>query len=485
MSVPAPSVIEALQAIVGPRHVLLRDDEREKYETDAMDQYHGRAMAVVRPASTSEVSAIMKLAHQTRTPVVPIGGNTGLNGGAWPGTGGSQILLSLERLNHIRALKPEARVLIAEAGCILDHLHQAAHEHGMTFPLTFGARGSCMLGGNLSTNAGGSNVVRYGNTRELCLGLEVVLPNGDILDLLSELRKDNTGYDLKDLYIGAEGTLGVITAAVMKLSPRPRAYATAMVALPDVAGALTLLNRLQSATSQSVEAFEYMPRNYMRRLLERFPAMRNPFDSCPEVSLLLEIGATAPHDAEPQADGSLPVVNHLEQTLAEYHEAGVVLDAVVAQNESQRRAMWAMREAAYEVMIMKHPLIMTDVSVPLDSVQPFLERMNKRLHQLAPEAEEVIVAHLGDGNVHYSLWPDPEQQLDSARLAVRKTAIVEAVEDTVLELGGSFSAEHGIGVYKKDSMARRKNPLALALMRQIKQTLDPLNIMNPGKILPD
>ncbi|MCB1639808.1 MAG: FAD-binding oxidoreductase, partial [Thiothrix sp.] len=369
----------------------------------------------------------------------------------------------------------------AEAGCILDHLHQAAREHGMTFPLTFGARGSCMLGGNLSTNAGGSNVVRYGNTRELCLGLEVVLPEGRILDLLSELRKDNTGYDLKDLYIGAEGTLGVITAAVMKLALRPKAYATAMVALPDVASALILLNRLQSATSQSVEAFEYMPRNYLRRLLERFPTLRNPFDELPEVGLLLEIGATAPRDAEPEADGSLPVVNYLEQTLAEYHEADMVLDAVVAQNENQRREMWAMREAAYEVMIMKQPLIMTDVSVPLDSVQPFLERMGKRLHQLAPEAEEVIVAHLGDGNVHYSLWPDPEQQLDSTRLAARKTAIVEAVEDTVLELGGSFSAEHGIGVYKKDSMARRKNPLALQLMHQIKQALDPLNIMNPGK----
>ncbi|HPE60473.1 MAG TPA: FAD-binding oxidoreductase [Thiolinea sp.] len=485
MPVSAPSVIEALQAIVGSRQVLLEDADRAKYETDAMNLYCGRALAVVRPASTAEVSAIMKLAHQTRTPVVPIGGNTGLNGGAWPGGDGSQILLSLERLNRIRAIKPAAQVMIAEAGCILDHLHQAAREHGMTFPLTFGARGSCMLGGNLSTNAGGSNVVRYGNTRELCLGLEVVLPDGRILDLLSELRKDNTGYDLKDLYIGAEGTLGVITAAVMKLALRPKAYATAMVALPDVASALILLNRLQSATSQSVEAFEYMPRNYLRRLLERFPTLRNPFDELPEVGLLLEIGATAPRDAEPEADGSLPVVNYLEQTLAEYHEADMVLDAVVAQNENQRREMWAMREAAYEVMIMKQPLIMTDVSVPLDSVQPFLERMGKRLHQLAPEAEEVIVAHLGDGNVHYSLWPDPEQQLDSTRLAARKTAIVEAVEDTVLELGGSFSAEHGIGVYKKDSMARRKNPLALQLMHQIKQALDPLNIMNPGKVLPE
>lgn len=474
-----------LRQVVSAKHVLVDDTARARYEEDALAVYQGRALAVVRPASTAEVSAVVKLAHAARIAVVPIAGNTGLNGGAWPGTDGTQILLSLERMNRIREIKPDSRVMIAEAGVILDHLHQAADEHDLIFPLTFGARGSCMLGGNLSTNAGGSNVVRYGNTRELCLGLEVVLADGQVMNLMSELRKDNTGYDLKDLFIGAEGTLGIITAAVMKLYPKPKAYATAMIAVRDVAGALTVLNRLQEVSNHSVEAFEYMPKNYMRRLLERFPAMQAPFDELAEVSVLLEIGATSVHDARIQDDGSLPVVNQLQEALAEYFESGLVSDAVVAQNETQRKAMWAQREAAYEVMMMKTPPVMTDVSVPLDQVQNFLEQMSERLPQVIPDAEEIIVAHLGDGNVHYSLWPDPHGVKTDAENKRLKEAIVEVVEETVLALGGSFSAEHGIGVYKKASMARRKNPVALGVMRAIKQALDPLNIMNPGKMLPD
>ena len=474
-----------LTAVVGEKHVLTSDEARQRYEEDATAQYKGRALAVVRPASTEEVSGVVKLAHAAQIPIVPISGNTGLNGGAWPGGEGDQILLSLERMNQIREIKPDSRVMIAEAGVILDHLHQAADEHELIFPLVFGARGSCMLGGNLSTNAGGSNVVRYGNTRELCLGLEVVLADGQIMNLLSELRKDNTGYDLKDLFIGAEGTLGIITAAVMKLYPKPKAYATAMVALPDVSSALQLLNHLQAVSNNAIEAFEYMPKNYMRRLLERFPDMQQPFDELAEVSVLLELGATSASDAEVQADGSLPVVNKLEAALSEYFESGLVLDAVIAQNETQRKAMWAQREAAYEVVIMKSPMIMTDVSVPLDCVQSFLEQVQKRVSARVPEAEEVTVAHLGDGNVHYSLWHDPEGVRTETENKQLKDELVEVVEETVLALGGSFSAEHGIGVYKKGSMARRKDPVALSVMRGIKAALDPLNIMNPGKMLPD
>ncbi len=356
-----PDLITRLQQIVGEKHVLTADDDRVRYEEDATSLYQGRSLAVARPAVTAEVAAIVKLAHDTHTPIVPIAGNTGVNGGAWPGDDSSKILLSLERMNQIRAIKPDSRVIIAEAGVILDDLHQAADAHDLTFPLTFGARGSCMLGGNLSTNAGGSNVVRYGNTRELCLGLEVVLADGQVMNLMSELRKDNTGYDLKDLFIGAEGTLGIITAAVMKLYPKPKAYATAMVALHHVHDALTLLNHLQAATNHSVEAFEYMPKNYMRRLLQRFPEMQAPFDELAEVAVLLEIGATSASDAQLQEDGSLPVVSQLEAVLAASFESGLVTDAVVAQNESQRAAMWAQREAAYEVMMMKAPLIMTDI----------------------------------------------------------------------------------------------------------------------------
>ncbi len=487
------SFLEQLSAVVGEKHVLTSDEACQRYEEDATFQYKGRSLAVVRPASTAEVSEVVKLAHAARIPVVPIGGNTGLSGGAWPGTGGDQLMLSLERMNRIREIKTDSRVVIAEAGVILDSLHQAANEHDLIFPLTFGARGSCMLGGSLSTNAGGSNVVRYGNTRELCLGLEVVLclglevvlADGQVMNLLSELRKDNTGYDLKDLFIGAEGTLGIITAAVMKLYPKPKAYATAMVALPDLSSALQLLNRLQAMSNNVIEAFEYMPENYMRRLLERFPEMKPPFDELAEVSVLLELGATSAADAEILDDGSVAVVNKLETALGECFESGLVLDAVIAQNEAQRQAMWEQREAAYEVITMKSPIIMTDVSVPLDCVQSFLEQVQERVTAIVPEAEDVTVSHLGDGNIHYTLWHDPNGVRTEAENKQLKDELVEVVEETVLALGGSFSAEHGIGVYKKGSMARRKDPVALNVMRSIKTALDPLNIMNPGKMLPD
>ena len=479
------SFLEKVTAIVGEKYVLVSDAARQRFEEDATLLYHGKSLAVVRPASTAEVAEVVKLAHSARIPIVPIGGNTGLSGGTWAGSEGDAMMLSLERMNQIREIKTDSRLVIAEAGVILDSLHNAADEHDLIFPLIFGARGSCMLGGNLSTNAGGSNVVRYGNTRELCLGLEVVLPDGQIMNLMSELRKDNTGYDLKDLFIGAEGTLGIITAAVMKLHPKPKAYATAMVALPNVGCALKLLNHLQALSNNSVEAFEYMPRNYFKRLLERFPKMQSPFEALPEVSVLLEVGATSERDAEVGNDGSVAIVNILETALSEYFESGLVLDAVIAQNETQRRAMWEQREAAYEVSIMRQHRLMADVSVPLDCVQTFLEQMSERRPQIIPDAEELIVAHLGDGNVHYTVWLDPNDVRSEGENQRLKNELLERVEETVKALGGSFSAEHGICVYKKDSMARRKDPVALNVMRSIKTALDPLNLMNPGKVLPE
>lgn len=479
------ALLQDISAIVGEKHVLTQDEARQRYEEDATYQYHSTALAVVRPASTAEVAAVVKLAHAAQVPVVPVGGNTGLSGGTWAGSDAQQLMLSLERMNQIRELKTDSRIVIAEAGVILDSLHQAAAEHDLIFPLIFGARGSCMLGGNLSTNAGGSNVVRYGNTRELCLGLEVVLADGQVMNLMSELRKDNTGYDLKDLFIGAEGTLGIITAAVMKLYPKPLAYATAMVSLRDVNSALTLLNQLQELSNNSIEAFEYMPRNYTRRLLERFPAMQCMFDKPAEVCVLLEIGATSTRDAQLADDGSVAIVQALESALGEHFESGLVLDAVIAQNETQRRTMWEQREAAYEVAVMRQPRLMADISVPLDCVQSFLTQMQERLPQVIPDAETVNVSHLGDGNVHYTVWLDPDGLRTADENKRLKDELVTVVEDVVKSLNGSFSAEHGIGVYKKDSMQRRKDPVALSAMRSIKQALDPLNIMNPGKVLPD
>ncbi|MCI2399407.1 FAD-binding oxidoreductase [Aliiroseovarius sp. N1Y82] len=464
-------ILDELRGIIGARHVLTGADTA-RWDSDWIGKYKGAPLCVVRPANTDEVSRVMALAHDTGTPVVPVGGNTGLSGGAF---GRGAVMLSVDRMNALRDLRPEARIAIVEAGVVLSALHDAAEAHDLVFPMTFGAKGSCMIGGMLATNAGGSNVVRYGNTRALCLGLEIVLPDGEVLELMSELHKDNSGYDLKDLFIGSEGTLGVITAAVLKLSPKPRAYATAMVAAPGLAQALDLLNRLQEATGGAVEAFEYMPASYIDAHIAKTGA-RAPFAARHEVNILVEVGATAARDAALAADGSVPIVDYLEEVLAGLMEEGAVLDAVIAQNDAQRTEMWERREAAAEVTLDRQPLVNNDIAVPLDKVSVFLERMAEELPRLDRGADSLCVAHLGDGNIHYAVFPSDPTLVDP---------VMEKVEDVVGALGGSFSAEHGIGLSKKPSMARRKNPVALRVMRQIKGVLDPKGIMNPGKVLPD
>ncbi|MDJ0826510.1 MAG: FAD-binding oxidoreductase [Rhodobacter sp.] len=463
-----------LEGIVGPGHVLTGGDTA-KFDHDWTGKYRFHPLAVVRPASTDEVSRVMRLAHDTGTPVVPVSGNTGLAGGTHAE---GALMISLDRMNRVREIRSEARIAVVEAGVILSNLHTAAEAHALVFPLTFGARGSAMIGGALSTNAGGSNVVRYGSTRGLCLGLEVVLADGRVMDLMTELHKDNSGYDLKDLFIGAEGTLGLITAAVVKLFPKPAAYATAMVAAPGLPEALTLLNRLQQATGGMVEAFEYMPRAYVEAHLAKFPDAREPFEAAHEVNIMVEVGATAPRDALPGPDGEVPVVAHLEETLAVLMEEGAVLDAVVAKSEAQRAEMWKRREDAAEVTLGRLPIVNNDIAVPLDKVAVFLDRMAAALPGLDARAETRVVAHLGDGNVHYTVLPASQ---DSSV----HDAIMETVEEVALDLGGSFSAEHGIGLSKKPSMARRKNPVAVEVMRGIKAALDPKGILNPGKVLPE
>ncbi len=475
-------VISKLKDIVGAKYVLCGDDERSQYDNDRTAAYNGRSLAVVRPANTREVAEIVKLANHSGTPVVPQSGNTGLNGGASPGTGEDQIIVSLARMNKIRKIDPLARTVSVEAGVILDDLRAAADAHDLVFPLLFGARGSCMIGGNLSTNAGGSNVVRYGNTRELCLGIEVVMPDGDVVDVMSELRKDNTGYDLRNLMIGAEGTLGIITAAVMKLAPKPKAYATAMISVSGISESLNVLNALQIASNGAVEAFEYLPRKYFEHLADLRPELRPPFDMPADIGILVEVGAVADSDALPDAAGKLPVVAQMENVLETFFETGVVLDAVIATSETQRQEMWIRRELALEAAVARGPLVNSDVSVPLDSVEAFVDMMAARLPKVAPNAESGCIAHLGDGNLHYCVWPEPgnKNPVDPEMHA----AIFDMIEDAVEELHGSFSAEHGIGLSKRGSMARRKDPAALAVMRRIKAALDPNNIMNPGKVLP-
>lgn len=467
-----PQILAEFAAIVGASHVLTGADV-EKYRPDWTTHYTSNPAAVLRPATTAQVSELVKIAAKHRLALVPVGGLTGITGAAQTNGG---VMISLERMNKILDLRVGAKLAIVQAGVVISSLHAAAEQQGLYFPLWFGARGSAMIGGVLSTNAGGSNVLRYGSTRGLCMGLEVVLPDGRILNLMSELHKDNSGYDLKQMFIGAEGTLGIITAAVVKLVPKPRAYATATLAARSLTDALDLLNRLQIASGGMVEAFEYMPRAYLQRVAQFRPDLRQPFDPIAEVAILVELGAL--QDGDPLPDGSLPVVNLLTETLAQMIEEGMVLDAQIAQNEAQRAAMWARRECAAEVMQAVQPSVDTDICLPTDQIAVFLDRMTARLPALDAGATSLLVAHLGDGNLHYSAYPSRD---DPALY----DAIIEAVEDEVQAMGGSFSAEHGVGLMKLNSMRRRKDPVALDVMRLLKATLDPQGIMNPGKVIPN
>ncbi|WP_417256806.1 FAD-binding oxidoreductase [Celeribacter halophilus] len=452
-------------------HVLTGDDALP-YGRDWVGKYETKPLAVVRPGSTQEVSEILALCHETGTPVVPMGGNTGLTGAT---AAEGMLVLSLDRMQTIREIRPDARLAVVEAGVILQNLHDATAEHGLSYPMSFGAKGSARIGGTLATNAGGSNVLRYGNTRDLCLGIEVVLADGRVLDLMSELHKDNSGYDLRDLMIGSEGTLGVITAAVLKLVPKPLAYATAMVTVPTLSAALRLLNALQTRTGGMVEAFEYMPRDYMENLERYRSDLTPPLGYDQDHTIFLEIASTVPRDCTPDEDGQLPLAAQLEETLGEMFEEGLVLDAALAQSETQRALMWTIREVAAEISVAVKPVVINDLCLPVDQVETFLNRAEAKLRALDPEFGTCVVSHLGDGNVHYTVFPSTEALIDP---------LMEAVEDIVKDMRGSFSAEHGIGLGKLPSMRRRKDPVALEMMHAIKTVFDPKGILNPGKTLP-
>ncbi len=458
-----------LSTIVGAKNVLSGDQDRTAFDHDWTHEHKGRSLAVVRPGSTAEVAAIMALAHGTGTPVIPQGGNTGLAGGCFPGTDESAIVLNLGRMAKIRSINPSSRVATVEAGVILQNLNDTLADRGLVFPMSFGAKGSCQIGGMLATNAGGSNAVRYGTARANCLGLEVVTADGRILNFLSELRKDNTGYDLRDLFIGSEGTLGVITAAVLKLAPLPPSYATALCAMTDVCAALALLTDLQDRTGGAVEAFEYMPANYFPRFRRILPDKPVPLATPGPANIMVEIAARK--GEAPEAARAV-----LETALEACFAAGSMTDATIAQNDTQRRDIWAVREAAYEVTYADGPAKNHDVSVPLDQVGAFLNRAAEIAEKHAPGAETVEVAHLGDGNIHYPVLIDPTS-------AAAKT-LTEEIDGLVADLSGSFSAEHGIGLNKLTSMARCKDPAALDVMKSVKQALDPNSLLNPGKFLP-
>ncbi|WP_138423801.1 FAD-binding oxidoreductase [Maritimibacter alexandrii] len=453
--------IEQAAAIVGSAQVLTGSD-MARYVDDPTGAYHSAPLCVVRPGSTQEVSDLMALAYGMDQVVVPVSGNTGVSGGTF---NEGAVMLSVERMNAVREVNASARTATVEAGVILDRLRDAAEDAGLVFPVVFGARGSAMVGGILSTNAGGSNVLRYGNTRAQCLGIEVVLADGRVMDLMTALHKDNSGYDLRDLMIGAEGTLGIITAAVMKLSPKPAHTVTAMLAPVSLDAALSVLNRLQAASGGAVEACEYMPRSYIERQLAQIAGAREPFDAPHEVNVLVELA------------GDAGLSELFEDVLGAALEEGLIADAVIAQNDTQRAAMWERREAAAEVTLATTPALMGDIALPVDRLSDFFASMRDRLSKIEPKAQETCVAHLGDGNIHYVAYSEANDPDLKVRLS-------EAMEGLVADMRGSFSAEHGVGLYKLGSMERHKNPVALDVMRSIKSALDPKGILNPGKVIP-
>ena len=474
-------LIEQLKAIVGKAAVITDPQEVTPYATDWRKRYFGMPLAVVKPGSTAEVAAVVKLCAATRTAIVPQGGNTGLCGGATPLAaedasrfvpGGAQIVLKLSRMNRVRAVDPVNNTITVEAGCVLMNLQQAAAAAGRLFPLSLAAEGSCEIGGNLSTNAGGTAVLRYGNARDLVLGLEVVLPDGQIWDGLRALRKDNTGYDLKQLFVGAEGTLGIITAAVLKLFPRPRARATALVALASPARALELLSHVQGACGDRVTGFELMSAFCLSLVARHFPATRLPLARTYAQYLLLELSDSASAESLDAA---------LQGALADASKRGLILDAAVAASEAQAAALWALRENIPEAQVYEGQQIKHDISVPISCIAEYIDVTDAELQRAFPGVRMVTFGHLGDGNLHYNIAP-PEGADEGAFMA-RASEVSRLVHDSVARFSGSISAEHGLGQYKRDEILRYKSPLEMDLMRRIKAALDPQGTMNPGKVL--
>jgi FAD/FMN-containing dehydrogenase len=465
---------DALRALLGASHVLTDAQDCAPYLTDWRKRYRGQALAVVLPGNTAQVAEVVQLCALHGVGVVPQGGNTGLVGGATPDDSGRQIVLSTRRLQRIREVDPAGGSLIAEAGCVLAAVQQAAADVGKLFPLSLAAEGSCTIGGNLSTNAGGTAVLRYGNARDLCLGLEVVTPQGEVVDALNTLRKNNTGYSLRDLYIGAEGTLGIITAAALKLFPQPAAQITALAAVRDLAAAIALLDLAQSRLGCNLTGFELMSAHSLQLVQQHFPQQRLPFDLPSPWCVLLETSET-----EDEAQGRA----RLEGLLAAALEAGSVIDAAVAHSQAQSRALWHLRESiplaqAQEGLNIKH-----DIGVPLSRMVAFVESTSELIQQAIPGARLVVFGHLGDGNLHYNV--QAPQGVDPAQfLQAHQAACNRIVHDAAVACGGTFSAEHGIGQLKPQELARYGNAVALRQMWAIKRALDPQNLMNPGKMLP-
>jgi FAD/FMN-containing dehydrogenase len=471
------TLVPALRALVGDAHVLTAatHGDLSAYEVDWRKRWRGHALAVVRPGTAAEAAAVVRACADAGVAIVPQGGNTGLVGGGVPDGSGTQVLLSLTRLNRVREIDAANLTITVEAGCVLQAVQQAADDAGLLFPLSLAAEGSCTIGGNLATNAGGTQVLRFGNARELCLGLEVVTAQGELWDGLSGLRKDNTGYDLRDLFIGSEGTLGVITAATLKLFPRPAAVMTALAACASIADAVRLLERARARLGAGLTGFEVMNRFSLELVARHFPQLPQPFagGAAPAWTVLLELsdGESETHAREA-----------FEALLADALDAHEIGDAVVAESVAQSKALWHLRESiplaqAEEGLNIKH-----DIALPVSRIPDFVAATDAALEAAFPGVRLVDFGHLGDGNLHYNVQA-PVGVDAAAFLREREHAVNTLVFDAVVAHGGSISAEHGIGALKRDELARRKHPVALRLMRAIKAALDPAGVMNPGRVL--
>ena len=472
MTAAAADFSAQLRELLGADGLLTAAADCAPFLTDHRRLYQGAALAVALPRSVEQVSQLLSLCHARRVGVVPHGGNTSYCGGATADESGRQLVLSLKRLNRIRSVDAPNYSLIAEAGCVLAQVQRAADEADRCFPLSLGSEGSCQIGGNLSTNAGGLSVLRYGMMRDLVLGLEVVLADGRVLPALSALRKDNTGYDVRSLFLGAEGTLGVITAASLRLFPKIRARATALAAVPEVRAAVELLARLREASSDRVSSFELIPRIGIELTTRHIAGVTDPLDRPYPWYVLCELGASRAADA-------LDAV--LEETLGSALIQGVVLDAAVARNERQRAALWKLRESIPEAQRLEGAGLKHDVSVPVGALAEFVTRASQWVGANVPDGLLVAYGHVGDGNLHFNVSAAPGAQRE--RFLAREEPVRRAIHDLVSEFGGSFSAEHGIGRLKVGELERYTSPVELALMRAVKRAFDPHGIMNPGKVL--